>query len=250
MQSLTITRDQNVVQIQLNRPAKKNALTLDMYRTIAETVEAAEADTWVRAILFVGSGGNFTSGNDLDDFPDPLDDQPNPVLRFVTALVKSSVPMVAAIEGLAVGIGATMLAYFDSVVADEDTRILYPFINLALPPEAGSTLLLPQLLGYTKAAQLLMLGKPLRGKEAFEAGIVSNLSPVGQTQQCAMQIAKEFAKKPPAMMRQTKKMLRGETQTILQRIKDEEQALHKALLTNESKEAIQALIEKRPADFS
>jgi enoyl-CoA hydratase/carnithine racemase len=247
---LTITRDEHIVQVCLNRPAKKNALTLDMYDALAKLIESAELDRSVRVIVVMGKGGNFTSGNDLGDFPEPSDDSINPVMRFITAVIKSSVPMIAAVDGLAVGIGATMLSYFDAVIADEEAKFLYPFINLALPPEAGSTLLLPKLLGYSKAAQLLMRGKPFSGKEAFEMGLVTLLSPAGETEQSALQLAREFSQKPPAMMRITKRLLRGDVEAILDRISQEERELKKALSTTECKEAIQALMGKRPPLFS
>lgn len=247
--TLIVTRDKHVIQIHLNRPEKKNALTLDMYDALTELIETAEVDTSVRVIVLMGEGGNFTSGNDLGDFPESSNDSVNPVMRFVTALVKSTVPMIAVVEGVAAGIGATMLCYFDAVIADEEAKFLYPFINLALPPEAGSTLLLPKLMGYSKTAQLLMLGKPFSGKEAFDMGLVTVLSPLGEAQQSALQIAREFSQKPPAMMRKTKSLLRGDVEAILERISHEERELKKALSTIESKEAIQALMEKRPAVF-
>ncbi len=248
---LIVTRDQHVVQIRLNRPHKKNALTQACYTTMAEVIEKAEADGSVRAIVLLGAGGNFTSGNDLADFPDkPPADGITVVFRFIRSLVESSVPIVAGVEGVAVGIGATMLLHLDSVVADPDARILMPFVNLALVPEAGASLLLPRMLGYTRAAELLMRGRPIDGRKAYELGIVSTLADSGKVEETTLEMAAEFARKPPAAMRKTKRILKGETRALLERVSQEEEMLFEGFASAETREAISALREKRPPDFS
>lgn len=248
---ILVTRDGHIVQIRLNRPEKKNALTLDCYVAMAEAIETAESDRSVRAIVFLGAGGNFTSGNDVSGFPDaPADGGETPVFRFVSALITSSVPMVAGIEGVTVGIGATMLLHLDSVVADPEATILMPFVNLALVPEAGSSLLLPRLLGYTRAAELLMRGRPISGRRACELGIVSTLSEPGKAEAAALKVAGEFARKPPTAMRRTKRLLKGDTLELLDRVRHEEKLLFEGFASAETREAIAALREKRPPDFS
>lgn len=243
--SITINRNDNIVQLLLNNPEKKNALTMEMYQAAADAIEAAESDSSVHVILFSGAAGNFTSGNDISSFPPPSDDGENPVARFISLVVKSSVPMVAAVEGIAAGIGATMLSYLDAVVADKNSKILYPFINLALPPEAGSTLIFPQKMGYTKAAQLLMRGKAISSDKAYELGIVSQLCEPGTASDNAMAIAKEFAAKPSAMMRQTKQLLKGDIKPVLERIKQEEDILTQAFTSPEHREIIATMMNKK-----
>ncbi len=250
-EDIIITRDRHVVQIRLNRPHKKNALTQACYTTMAQTIESAESDPSVRVLVFLGAGGNFTSGNDLSDFPaPPADGELTPVMRFVTSLLQSSVPIIAGVEGLAVGIGATLLLHLDSVVAEPDARILLPFANLALVPEAGASLLLPRIMGYTRAAELLMRGKPVSGTQAYELGIVSTLAEAGQVENTALKIAAEFASKPPAALRKTKRLLKGDSQVLLERARLEEKLLAECFASAEAREAIQAIQEKRPPDFS
>jgi enoyl-CoA hydratase/carnithine racemase len=249
-ETVIINRDNHVVHLQLNRPDKKNALTLGMYDCLSDQLEAAARDTDVRVIVFSGSGGNFTTGNDLSEFPEPGSDGPNPVFRFIENIVTTEVPLIAALEGNVAGIGATMLFYFDAVVAASDAKFLLPFINLALPPEAGSSLLLPRMMGHAPAAELLMRGKPFDGERALQIGMASTLTDPGQALDTALQRAAEFAAKPPAALRVTKKLLRGDTGEIMERIRQEEVALKKGFASEEHREAIKAFMEKRPADFS
>ena len=247
---LIIERQGQVLQLRLNRPDKKNAMTLAMYDALSEQIEAAGNEPQTRVIVISGEGGNFTAGNDLGDFPDPDAPGPTPVFRFIENVVTTTVPLVAAIEGTAVGIGATMLFYFDSVVAARGSRFLLPFINLALPPEGGSTLLLPQMMGYAPASELLLRGKPFDAQKACEIGLVSSLAEPGQSLATALAIAGEFSAKPPAAVRATKRLLRGDTDAIMARIRQEEAVLQRALNSPESLEARSAFMEKRPPDFS
>lgn len=249
-ETVIVSREEHVLYLQLNRPQKKNALTLAMYDCLSQQLEAAETDSSVRAIVVSGSGGNFSAGNDLADFPEPGSEQPNPVFRFIQNIVTSSVPLIAAVEGNVVGIGATMLLYFDAVIAARNANFLLPFINLALPPEAGSSLLLPRLMGHAGAAELLMRGNPFDGERALQIGIASTLVEPGQSLATARERAREFSSKPPAAMRQTKKLLRGDSGAVMERIRLEERELNTALASGESREAMQAFMEKRAPDFS
>lgn len=239
---VTVNREGSIINICLNRPEKKNALTRVMYNTLSDQLEAAEIDRSVRVIVLTGSGGNFTSGNDIGELSSIPDDEQNYVMRFITLLINASVPIVVAVEGLAVGIGATMLGYVDAVVVSEKSKLLYPFINLALPPEGGSTLFMPKLIGYSRAAQLLMRGKPISGKEAFNIGIATLLSADTEIKKDAQALAEEYAQKPPSMMRKTKLMLKGDTQAIINRIQEEAVELKKALKSDESKAVIRAMM--------
>ncbi len=249
--NVIITRDTHVVQIRLNRPQKKNALTMDCYHTVAEAIEQAESDSTVRAIVLLGSGGNFCAGHDLtESMIMSREDGPTPPSRLLMSLIESSVPIVAGVEGVAVGIGATMLLHLDSVVAEPAARILMPFVSLALVPEGGSSLLLPRTLGYTRAADYLMRGKPVSGQRAYELGIVSTLAEAGQVEATAIETAADFARMPPQAMRKTKRLLKADSQALLDRLKQEEELLFECAASAEAKEALNAFKEKRPPDFS
>jgi enoyl-CoA hydratase/carnithine racemase len=248
--AVVTTRENHVVHLQLNRPEKKNALTLPMYDCLSDQLEAAAEDTSIRVIVLSGAGGNFTTGNDLSDFPEPGAEGPNPVFRFIENIVTTEVALIAALEGNVAGIGATMLFYFDAVVAARDAKFLLPFINLALPPEAGSSLLLPRMMGHAPASELLMRGKPFDGERALEIGLASTLTEPGKALEIALARAAEFAAKPPAALRVTKRLLRGDTGEIMERIRLEERELQKGFASEEHREAIKAFMEKRAADFS
>ncbi|MCC7257390.1 MAG: enoyl-CoA hydratase/isomerase family protein [Gammaproteobacteria bacterium] len=252
MSAVTTRFDQHVLQIRIDNPAKKNALTMEMYDAMSEALERAEADTAVRAVVFSGAGGNFCSGNDVTAFPAAGSEPggPNPVMRFVEALVHASVPIVAAVEGVAAGIGATMLLHLDAVVASAGSRIVFPFVNLALVPEAGSSLLLVRLLGYTRAADLVLRGASVDGGEAHRLGIVSMLAEPDAVGQVALEIAGEFASKPPQAMRRSKRLMKGDTAALMQRIREEERGVFLGLNSAEGAEAVRAFREKRRPDFS
>lgn len=249
-ENVIVTRDRHIVQIRLNRPQKKNAMSVDCYYAVAEAIEQAETDKSVRAIVILGSGGNFCAGHDLTSAPiEASEDGPTPPSRLMISLINSSVPIIAGVEGVAVGIGATMLLQLDSVVAEPEARILMPFVNLALVPEAGSSLLLPRMLGYTRAAEYLMRGKPINGQRAYELGIVSTLAEPGQVEATALEIAGDFASKPPGAMRKTKRLLQGDRQVLLDRVSQEEELLFECSTSAEAAEAVAAFMEKRPPDF-
>lgn len=243
--------DSHVLRIRLNRPEKKNALTLAMYRDMVDALARAESDRDVRAVVILGSGGSFCAGNDLADFPENPDrGGPTPVMHFVEALVNATVPIVAAVDGVAAGIGSTMLLHLDSVVASPASRFVFPFVNMALVPEAGSSLLLTRQLGYTRAAELMLRAAPFDGAEAYRLGIVSTLAEPGSVDEVALGIAAEFATKPPQAMRRAKKLLKGDTRELMERIRLEERDVFIGLASEECAEAMRAFREKRAPDFS
>ncbi len=252
MSGITTALDDHVLQIRMERPEKRNALTMDMYDRMSAALEQAEADPDVRAVVFRGAGGHFCSGNDVAALPatDQGTPGPNPVMRFVEALVNASVPIVAAVEGVAAGIGCTMLLHLDAVVASRDSRIVFPFLNLALVPEGGSSLLLVRLLGYTRAANLVLRAASIDGAEAHRLGIVSTLAEPGTVARTALDIAAEIAAKPPRAMRRAKRLMKGDTAELMQRIREEEQDLFLGLRSAEGAEALRAFMEKRRPDFS
>ncbi len=246
-----ISRDGHILDIQFNRPDKKNALTLKMYIAMTDAMRAAEDGLDVRVILIHGVGGNFTSGNDVNDFlANPPLDEAAPALQFISTIARLSVPVVAIIEGVAVGVGSTMLLHCDYVLATGDARLQFPFVNLALLPEAGSTYLLPRHLGYTRAAELTLLAEEFSGARAVELGIASKLFDAATIHAEAAAIAEKFAAKPPQAMRITKRLLKGEQPKIDAAIVEEGRLFGKQLTSPETREAFTAFLEKRKPDFS
>ncbi|HLT36327.1 MAG TPA: enoyl-CoA hydratase, partial [Enhygromyxa sp.] len=190
--------DEGICTISFNRPRKKNALTVAMYEAIVAGFEAARSRADVRVILLRGSDGVFTAGNDLADFMQaPPTGPDSPVARLLRSLVACEKPMVAAVQGVAIGIGVTMLLHCDLVYAGEGARFQLPFVNLGLCPEAGSSYLLPRLMGHQRAAELVLLGEPFSARVAHECGLVNQVLADEAVIDRAKQIAGILAKKPP-----------------------------------------------------
>ena len=240
-----------VLKIQINRPEKKNALTAAMYDTIASMMEGAGQDDNVRALLFTGADDCFTSGNDIADFlgAPPLTADA-PVARFITLMAVTEKPMVAAVKGDAVGVGTTMLLHCDLVYAGESAKFHLPFVNLALVPEAGSTLLLPRLAGYQKAAELMMLAEPFGAAEAKEIGLANAVIKDAEVDDYAMEKALALAAKPPAALRRTRALLKGGAEMVAEAMDKEGRAFAEGLASPEAQEAMQAFMERRAPDFS
>ena len=242
-----------VFRLQMNRPEKKNALTHAMYSEMASALEAADRDPAVRVILVHGHPDAFSSGNDLGDFlhsPPPAEG--SPVLNFISAISTASKPIVAAVSGPAVGIGVTMLLHFELVYAAETTRFQLPFVNLALPPEAGSSLLLPARIGYGRAAELLMLGEPFSAATALQSGLITGIVADGEAALSAAQAAAEkLAAKPAAALRLTKSLLKqGAAEALARQVRDEAAGYATQLRSPEAAEAMTAFLEKRAPNFA
>ena len=204
----------------------------------------------MRAIVLTGTGDAFTSGNDLHDFvAQPPSGPEAPVFRFLTALANSPVPLVAAVNGLAIGIGTTLLLHCDLVVADETARFQLPFIDLGLVPEAASSLLLPRLVGPRVAAELLLLGAPFDAARARELGIVNAVAPQGGAERQALAWARTLAAKAPTALRLSKQLLAREDRGVAQRMADEARDFAAQLTGPEFAEAIAAFREKRAPVF-
>lgn len=249
---VTLSTEDGILTIQMNRPDKKNALTLEMYTVMASAMRAAEDDPAIRVILFTGAGGNFTSGNDLGDFlTAPPVGEESPVWHFLSALLEAKKPLVSAVKGVAVGIGTTMLLHCDLAYAGESARFLLPFINLGLVPEAGSSLLLPRFLGHVRAAELLMLGEVFGAGKAYELGFVNEVVADTEVDALARAKAAQLAAKPPAALRLTKAMLKqGHAATLAATVEHESGLFIERLASPEAAEALQAFMERRPPDFS
>ena len=240
-----------IVTIRMARPEKKNALTVDMYRGLTDGLRTATHDPAVRVIVIAGAGGSFTSGNDLKDFAatPPLDPD-SPVFQFLRKISTCPKPLVAAVSGVAVGIGTTMLLHCDLAVADPATRFSLPFINLGLVPEAASSLILPRMLGHLRASELLLLGDMFDAKLAERYGIINRISAAGDAEADAMAWARMLAAKPPEALRKTKALLKSESAIVGTRMQEEAAAFASQLAGPEFREAVTAFMEKRPPRFS
>jgi enoyl-CoA hydratase/carnithine racemase len=241
-----------VFRIEFARPEKKNALTAEMYQALADALAAAEADPAVRVILISGAGGNFTAGNDLADFLDhPPMDEDAPVFRFLNAFSTLQKPFVAAVEGVAVGVGTTILLHCDLVYVGASARFALPFANLGLTPEAASSLLLPLRAGHARAAEMLMLGEVFSAQTALDTGIVNAVLPDGQVLAHALERCRKLITQPAASLRLTKQLMKRAQQALIHETMSVEAGIFRQrLVSPEAKEAFAAFFEKRKPDFS
>ncbi|MFN0041047.1 MAG: enoyl-CoA hydratase [Burkholderiales bacterium] len=238
--------------VALNLAEKKNALTAQMYRELAQAIASAEGDSQVRAILIHGQQDCFCAGNDLKDFLDhPPHSKDSPVFVFLQQISSATKPIVAAVSGVAVGIGTTMLLHCDLVYASPDARFRLPFTSLGLVPEAASSLLLPMMAGYHRAAELLLLGKPFDVDKALSAGIVTGVVGAEELLAHASGVAAALAALPPASVRLTKRLMKQhDAANVGKRIVEESEVFRERLDSPEAKEAFTAFLEKREPDFS
>lgn len=248
---LVETKDR-VLRIEFARPEKKNALSPQMYAALAAAFEAADADANVRAVLIHGASGCFTSGNDVRDFLElPRGPADSPAFGFLRAIAAAKKPVVAAVGGPAVGIGTTMLLHFDLIYAAPNARFQLPFVPLGLVPEAASSLLLPMIAGYQRAAELLLLGQPFTAEKALAAGFVTEIVPEAELLEYARTAALALAALPPASVRMTKELMkRALAPGVRERMQEELGLFGERLKSPEAKEALGAFLEKRKPDFS
>lgn len=199
--------------LRLDNPARKNALTSQIYEALIAELKAADEDESVRALVFTGSSKVFCSGNDLDDFlENPIRDSEHPVYRFMQQFNRLQKPVVAAVEGHGVGIGCTLLMHCDLVVAGESSWLQMPFVHLGICPEFASTWILPQLAGRQKASELLLLGERLEAQAAADAGLINRVVADGEALASAMAYAERLASAPPKAMQAAKKLMRQSEQ--------------------------------------
>jgi enoyl-CoA hydratase/carnithine racemase len=239
-----VSQADGVCELRLNRPEKRNAITLAMYEALWAGMVQAEADDSVRVILLSGAGAGFTAGNDLNDFVTgaPLSES-HPTARFVRLLPKIRKVLIAAVHGAAIGIGATMLLHCDLVVAARSIRLAMPFVKLGLVPEAGSSLLLPRLIGHQRAAELLLLGTPIDAAAALSMGLVNRVVEDEKLLEEARALARAVAELPPGAVWATKQLLRSET-GVAARVEEELQTFQERLGSAEFKNAAQAFFNK------
>lgn len=235
-----------VTIIRLNRPEKYNAITQDMYSVLRDALLSADHDANVRAVILTGVGKAFTAGNDLNDFA--IDAGGNaPVQTFLRTIASIAVPVVVAVNGLAVGVGVTMLLHCDLVYADPSATFQVPFVDIGLVPEASSSLLLPQLIGARRAADMLLNGRKLTAAEAASWGLINDVTedPLGH----ALEVAFAIATKAPGAVRHTKTLTRSATVDVTARMDEEEASMASQLVSPEFAEVLAARREKRQAVF-
>ena len=243
-------RDGALLEIILNRPDRKNALNNVMYGAMTEALTAADADHAVRCVLLRGAPSAFCAGNDVKEFisAPPLTEDA-PVFRMLRALSANRKVLVAAIDGLAIGIGVTMLLHCDLVLASRQATFQLPFINLGIVPEAASSLLLPRLLGHQRSMELLLLGEPITADQACTYGLVNRVVEPEVLPATVRQLTDSLLTKPPGAMRQIKRLVKADVMSISDRMRAENAALSAQIVSPEGREAIAALIEKRSPNF-
>jgi len=248
---IKLKEEDGVLEIMFARPDKKNALSNDMYRRAREALERAQSDKSVRVILFGADGDAFTAGNDLGDFANVASGKAGEPQAgaFIRALGKAEKPIVAAVPGLAVGVGTTMLLHCDLVYVADTAKLSAPFVNLGLVPEAASSLLLPARIGYTRAFAVFALGEGISGTEAVTLGIANKVLPRGEVLTAARAAAKALARKPPGSLISTKKLMRNAA-SLLSRMDEESLVFGERLRSDEAREAFSAFAERRAPDFS
>lgn len=247
MSDIVAERTGNILSIQLNRPAKKNAMTSGMYISMAEFLEDATKDDQVRVALWHAAGDSFCAGNDLEDFiKNPPAPGESPQSRLMHALMNLEKPLVAAVQGAAIGGGTTMLAHCDFVYAGEGAKFQLPFVNLALVPEFGSSCLLPMRFGYLRAAEMILLGKPFGALRAAELGLVTSVVPDPQLLATATETAQTLAKKPAGAVQASKRLMKAAFREQLeQAVQFENQVFAERVRSDEAKQAFSAFFAKR-----
>jgi len=246
------SKSNGILNIEFNRPDKKNAITSAMYTVLAEALLDAQANSAVRVVVIQGKPDVFTAGNDLEDFlRSPPSATDNPTVQFMRALLDLDKPVLAAVAGPAVGIGTTMLLHCDMVYAASNARFALPFAQLGLCPEFASSLLLPRLAGHQWAAEKLLLGEPFDADQAHAAGLVNRVLPPDQLLPYVRTQAAKIAALPPESVRATKRLLKSaHAQQIETCFEQELQLFARMLQAPEAKEAFAAFLERRKPDFS
>ena len=246
MSDIVAERSGNILSIQLNRPAKKNAMTSSMYIEMAELLDGAAKDDQIRVVLWHAAGDSFCAGNDLEDFmKNPPAAGESPQSRLIHALINFEKPLVASVQGAAIGGGTTMLTHCDFVYAGETAKFQLPFVNLALVPEFGSSCLLPLRFGYVRAAELILLGQPFGALRAAELGLVTSVVPDQKLLATATETAQTLSEKPAGAVQACKRLMKSVFRDQLeQAVKLENQVFAERVRSDEAKEAFRAFFAK------
>jgi enoyl-CoA hydratase/carnithine racemase len=247
MPDILVSNDGPVRKIRMNRPEKKNALTLAMYEAMAVAIEDVGKADGVKCLMIAGAPDVFCAGNDLNDFIAMARSGGLgvPIIRFLHTLARCEKPLVAAVSGAAVGIGTTMLLHCDQVIASDNAVLLTPFVSLGLLPEAGSSLIAPRLMGHARAFSLLVMGKPLTAEEAKGAGIVNTVVPAAELEAQALTVAREIAALPPESVTAARRLMRGSVDEIVARIDEEAETFKTRLASPEAQKALAAFLNRK-----
>jgi enoyl-CoA hydratase/carnithine racemase len=249
---IRLHNDSGVLTLTMARPDKKNALTNAMYGALADALQGAESDPAVRVLLVRGEGDMFTAGNDVGEFAamatGNFRDEPQ-VGRFLQALARSSRPLIAAVQGRAVGVGTTMLLHCDLVVLAENALLSTPFVNLALVPEAASSLLMPLRIGYARAFEMFALGEAVDAHSALAWGLANRVVPLERLDAEAAVLAARLARQPAGAVSTTKRLMRN-PEILMTQIRAESAEFSERLKTAEAREAFTAFAARRPPDFT
>jgi enoyl-CoA hydratase/carnithine racemase len=252
MSDIITERSGSILRIELNRPARKNAMTSSMYVTLADLLNDAAKDDRVRVVLWHGAGDSFSAGNDVEDFlKNPPGPGESPQAFLENALINFDKPLVAAVRGAAIGGGTTMLMHCDFVYAGESTKFQMPFINLGLVPEFGSSSSVPARIGYIRAAELILLGLPFDATRAMELGMVTRVVPDQKLLATATETAQKLAEKPANALQACKRLMKQSTrEQIKQAMTVENEEFASRVRSADAKEALAAFLEKRQPDFT
>jgi enoyl-CoA hydratase/carnithine racemase len=242
----------SILQVTLNRPAKKNAMTSAMYLTMADVLNRALQDDQIRVVLWGGAGDSFCAGNDIEDFlKNPLGPGESPQWSLMAAFLNFDKPIVAAVHGTAIGGGTTMLTHCDFVYAAESAKFKMPFIDLGLTAEFGTSASIPARVGYLRAAELILAGQSFDAKRAQELGFVSRVVPEDKLLQTATETARLLSEKPADALRTCKRLMIDATRTQIQAtMRAENEAFSRLLRSADAKEALAAFLQKRKPDFT
>jgi enoyl-CoA hydratase/carnithine racemase len=252
MSDIKVHAEGGVMTITLNRVERKNSITSAMYGMLADAIHAAQEDANVRVAVLQGHETVFSAGNDIGDFlHQPPAGTDSPVFRFLHGIATFPKPLLAAVCGPAVGVGTTMLFHCDLVYAGDNAAFSMPFVNLGLCPEAASSLLVPQMFGYHRGAEALLLGEPFMAEAALEVGLVNRVLPPTEANNFAQAQARKLAAKPLSSLVETKRLMKkGRQAQVLQQMQDEGESFRRMLQEPAAKEAFTAFMEKRKPDFS
>jgi len=246
--SIQLTDDGPIRTIRMNRPEKKNALTAAMYESMAAAIEDASTNPKIRCVLIAGRPGTFTAGNDLTDFlkaAEAGEGLGTNTVRFLHALARSQRPLVAAVQGVAVGLGTTMLLHCDYVVAGVNARFSTPFVSLGLVPEAASSLLAPGLMGHRRAFALLVMGRAFDATAAQACGLVNTVVSPADVDATAMKAAHDIAALPAEAVAESRRLLRGAPDEIVALIDKEVELFKKRLRSQEAQDAFKAFLTRK-----
>jgi enoyl-CoA hydratase/carnithine racemase len=245
---VVVTDDGPIRTVRMNRPDKKNALTAAMYDVMADALETAGGASSIRCVLIAGAPDAFCAGNDLQDFMKAAMGGAGlggPVIRFLHALARAERPLVAAVQGVAVGIGTTMMLHCDYAVAAADARFSTPFVALGLVPEAGSSLIAPRVMGHRRAFELLVMGKPLSSEEAKACGLINQVAQADQVEAEAMQAAQKIAALPAEGVAISRRLMKGTPDEIVKRIDEEAEQFRMRLQSPEARAAFAAFLSRK-----